>query len=86
MKQYVQTDLDADREVANTLADLILGGLLLTSEIDGQGDAADPTRALGERDVYKSVYKSHAKGRFPVREPALSLVAGVGFEPTTSGL
>ena len=26
MKQYVQTDLDADREVANTLAALILGG------------------------------------------------------------
>ena len=30
MKQYVQTDLDADREVANTLADLIIGGLLIT--------------------------------------------------------
>jgi integrase len=42
MKQYVQTDLEADREVANTLADLILGGLLLTNEIDGQGDEADP--------------------------------------------
>jgi integrase len=41
MKQYVQTDLEADREVANTLADLILGGLLLTNEIDGQGDEAD---------------------------------------------
>jgi hypothetical protein len=29
MKQYVQTDLEADREVANTLADLIIGGLLV---------------------------------------------------------
>ena len=28
MRQYVQTDLEADREVANTLADLIVGGLL----------------------------------------------------------
>lgn len=28
MKQYVQTDLDADREVANTLAELIVGGWL----------------------------------------------------------
>jgi integrase len=37
MKQYVQTDLDADREVANTLADLIIGGLLVT-EVEGQGD------------------------------------------------
>ena len=27
MRQYVETDLDADREVANTLAQLILGGL-----------------------------------------------------------
>ena len=41
MKQYVQTDFEADREVANTLADLILGGLLITDEIDGQGDKAD---------------------------------------------
>ena len=42
MKQYVQTDLEADREVANTLADLIIGGLLVT-EVDDQGDA--PNRA-----------------------------------------
>jgi integrase len=43
MKQYVQTDLEADREVANTLADLILGGLLITDEIGGQAsdDQAD---------------------------------------------
>jgi integrase len=40
MKQYVQTDLDADREVANTLADLIIGGLLVT-EIDDQVDQRD---------------------------------------------
>jgi hypothetical protein len=33
MRQYVQTDLEADREVANTLADLIIGGLLV-SRID----------------------------------------------------
>ena len=40
MKQYVQTDLQADREVANTLADLIIG-----SEIDGQGgQPRRPTR------------------------------------------
>jgi len=38
MKQYVQTDLEADREVANVLADLIIGGLLVT-EIDDQVDA-----------------------------------------------
>jgi integrase len=43
MKQYVQTDLKADREVANTLADLILGGLLCTDEIIDQGDETDHT-------------------------------------------
>jgi hypothetical protein len=34
MKQYVQTDLEADREVANTLANLIIGGSLVTDEIN----------------------------------------------------
>ena len=42
MRQYVQTDLEADREVATILADLIVGGLLVT-EVDAQGD--EPARA-----------------------------------------
>ena len=33
MKQYVQTDLEADRQVANTLAELIIGGSLTSFEI-----------------------------------------------------
>ena len=33
MKQYVQTDLEADRRVANTLAELIIGGALASTEI-----------------------------------------------------
>ena len=33
MKQYVQTDLEADRQVANTLAELIIGGSLASFEI-----------------------------------------------------
>ena len=33
MNQYVQTDLEADRQVANTLAELIIGGALASSEI-----------------------------------------------------
>ena len=43
MKQYVQTDLEADREVATTLADLIIGGLLVTEgiAIDDQADPPD---------------------------------------------
>ena len=32
MKQYVQTDLEADRQVANTLAELIIGGSLASVE------------------------------------------------------
>jgi hypothetical protein len=40
MKQYVQTDLEADRQVASTLAELIVGGALVSTEITdevGQG-------------------------------------------------
>jgi len=48
MKQYVQTDLEADRQVANTLADLIIGGSLASTLLAGttdkektDGDGAD---------------------------------------------
>jgi hypothetical protein len=40
MKQYVQTDLEADRQVANTLAGLIIGGSLTSSEITGRAREA----------------------------------------------
>lgn len=40
MKQYVQTDLEADREVATILADLIVGGLLVT-EVEAQANEPD---------------------------------------------
>jgi hypothetical protein len=33
MKQYVQTDLEAGRQVANTLAELIIGGALVSMEV-----------------------------------------------------
>jgi integrase len=36
MKQYVQTDLEADRQVANTLAALIIGGTLASTVISDQ--------------------------------------------------
>jgi len=45
MKQYVQTDLEADREVANTLADLIIGGLLVTEDATLDDQADEPDRA-----------------------------------------
>jgi hypothetical protein len=44
IKQYVQTDLEADRRVANTLAELIIGGSLVSIEIadetDGRSEGA----------------------------------------------
>jgi len=41
MKQYILTDLEADRQVANTLAELIIGGSLASIEI------ADKTGSTG---------------------------------------
>ena len=42
MKQYVQTDLEADCQVANTLAQLIIGGSLASIEIaDETGDTSE---------------------------------------------
>jgi hypothetical protein len=38
----LQTDLEADRQVANTLATLIIGGSLVTTEVTGAvEDTAD---------------------------------------------
>lgn len=47
MKQCVQTDLEADRQVANTLAELIIGGSLASFEITA--DVADKTADEGNR-------------------------------------
>jgi len=42
--QYVQNDLEADRQVATTLTELITGGSLLSVDITGQ--AAEGSRAV----------------------------------------
>jgi Phage integrase family len=47
MRQYVQTDLEADRQVANTLAELIIGGSLASIDI---GRAASATAHAGADD------------------------------------
>ena len=44
MKQYVQADLEADRQVAHTLAELIVGGAL-ASVLIGPDDSDTPARA-----------------------------------------
>jgi integrase len=41
MKRYVQADLETDRQVANTLAELILGGALVSPEITGDADGGE---------------------------------------------
>ncbi|HET9079406.1 MAG TPA: site-specific integrase [Trebonia sp.] len=52
MKQYVQTDLEADRQVANTLAELIVGGLLVSDAVNGQ---AGDDEGNGAEDDEESV-------------------------------
>jgi hypothetical protein len=53
MRQYVETDLEADREVANTLAELIIGGSLASLEIGTEPDeirSADEDEDQGDGD------------------------------------
>jgi hypothetical protein len=45
MKQYVQTDLAADRQVANTLAELIIGGTLASIDIGRPTSGATHAKA-----------------------------------------
>jgi hypothetical protein len=47
MKQYVQTDLEADRQVANTLAELIIGGALASTEVSQDAGDTTPDEADG---------------------------------------
>ena len=44
MKQYVQADLEADRQVANTLAELIIGGSLVSVDLMMARAATTPAR------------------------------------------
>ena len=48
MKQYVQTGLVADRQVASTLAELILGGSLASIEVTKITDTTDNGGGQGE--------------------------------------
>lgn len=52
MRQYVETDLEADREVANTLAELIIGGTLTSFMADSEPDetTADEDHDQGDED------------------------------------
>jgi hypothetical protein len=45
MRQYVQTDLEADRQVAKVLAELIVGGSLVSVDITKQTRSGDEGEA-----------------------------------------
>jgi hypothetical protein len=50
MRQYVETDLEADREVANTLAELIIGGSLASLVIGAETDRTSPDQDGNQGD------------------------------------
>ena len=69
MKQYVQTDLEADRQVANTLAELIIGGSLISIDIaddTGEGAARAGARAqIRAQTTCKRPFLCSRKGLWP---------------------
>jgi len=75
IRQYVQTHLEGDRQVATILAELIIGGALVSTKI---GTSQGAARAAARH------YMQRALSLF--EKGTLALVAGGGFEPPTSGL
>jgi transposase-like protein len=53
LKQYVQADLEADRQVAHTLAELIVGGSLASIVVES-ADSSTPARRGGTDGVRRS--------------------------------
>jgi hypothetical protein len=51
MKQNVQTDLEADRRVATTLAELIIGGSLASTEVTYQAVGNQGEKARGQASL-----------------------------------
>ena len=84
MKQYVQTDLEADRQVANTLAELIIGGSLASTALGD--DDATWTRRREQAPLANPLANNKQKALSLFEKGPLALVAGEGFEPSTSGL
>ena len=56
--EFVQADLEANRQVANALAELIVGGSLASVLVDPADDASPADAARRTALVYKSVYNS----------------------------
>jgi hypothetical protein len=72
MKQYVQTDLETDRQVANTLAELIIGGAL--NRRPGPGRHRRGGVTTGGRAQIRA--QTLCKRPLPQSEGASNLVAG----------
>ncbi len=86
MKQYVQTDLEADRQVANTLAELIIGGALASTVIPDEAHEDQGATAHGilvrqpEREPRLQIRAQTTCQRlFSVRERASGLGSGGGI-------
>ena len=83
MKQYVQTDLEVDRQVATTLAALIIGGSLASTEITGEDQAATSagTRVRRhEREPRLQIrLQTTCRGPSSIRERASELGSGGGI-------
>jgi hypothetical protein len=86
MKQYVQAALEADRQVATTLAELIIGGWLASTEITHEvsgGNKGETAKGQASLANPLASYMPEALSLF--EKGPLTLVAGGGFEPPTSG-
>ena len=84
MKQYVQTDVEADRQVANTHAELIIGGSLASIEI--ADETGGTSKAVHEQTPCTNPCTNHMPEALSVFGRASGLRSGAGFEPATSGL
>jgi hypothetical protein len=74
MKQYVQTDLEADRQVANTLAELIIGGTL-----------ASPAASTAVASLANPLANHMQKALSLFEKGPLALVAGADLNPRPLG-
>jgi hypothetical protein len=84
MKQYVHTDLEADRQVATILAELIIGGSLAsvnvsnseggwnTNAVRTAKPTGTPARPPDQDPVSKSVSSQQAEGPFHDRKGPLA--------------
>jgi hypothetical protein len=67
MKQYMQTDLEVDRQVANTLAQLIIGGSLASVEVTGEVD--EEAAAQDDADAARRRSRAQIRAQVACKRP-----------------